>query len=509
MQKEKSQIRTGIILNYVNMILGNLIPIFYTPFMLSILGQQEYGLYKLSSNITSYLSLVSIGLGSAIVRYLIKAREEEGKEAEESILGLFVIIFRIIAILAFVIGILLISSIHVWYGDSLTSNELSKMKVLMFLMVCNMAINFSMSPYLSAVNAHEKFIFIQCMNIVSTCVGPLLNIVALYLGYASVGMATVTIIITIVVNYLYQVYLYKNIKMKPRYKKMPRNILREIMAFSFWNFVGSVVGQLYNATDTVMIGAMPTLGTVGVAIYNVGAMFNNIVFSLTIGVSSLLGPKTNKMVFVGATNSELTDLAIKAGRLQGYIISLMVTGFIAFGKFFIEIYAGSGYEDAYWVAIFMMVPNMIPLVQSVCLSIIVAKNKHKFRALVYLGIAIGNVIGTWVMMQFWGIVGAALMTGIAVILGQGFVMNWYYWKKAELEMGKFWKQVGKIYIIPSCLCLLTLIISKWINFYCIGYMIIGILMYTLAYCLLNWRFIFNAYEKTLINEVIFKFIRKN
>lgn len=51
-------------------------------------------------------------------------------------------------------------------------------------------------------------------------------------------------------------------------------------------------------------------------------------------------------------------------------------------------------------------------------------------------------------------------------------MNWYYWKKAEREMGKFWKQVGRIYIILSCL--LTLIISKWINFYCIGYMIIAL-----------------------------------
>lgn len=32
-------------------------------------------------------------------------------------------------------------------------------------------------------------------------------------------------------------------------------------------------------------------------------------------------------------------------------------------------------------------------------------------------------------MQIMGVVGAALMTGIALIIGQGFVMNWYYWKR--------------------------------------------------------------------------------
>ena len=66
MAQEKSQLKVGIVLNYVNMILGNLIPIFYTPVMLTLLGQSEYGLYKLASSVTSYLSLISMGLGSAI-----------------------------------------------------------------------------------------------------------------------------------------------------------------------------------------------------------------------------------------------------------------------------------------------------------------------------------------------------------------------------------------------------------------------------------------------------------
>ena len=75
-----SQLKIGIVLNYINLALSGLIPFFYTPIMLSILGQEEYGLYRLSGSLTSYLSLVSIGLGAAITRYLIKAREENGIE---------------------------------------------------------------------------------------------------------------------------------------------------------------------------------------------------------------------------------------------------------------------------------------------------------------------------------------------------------------------------------------------------------------------------------------------
>ena len=507
MTEPKSQLKAGIILNYINLILGNLIPIFYTPIMLNLLGQAEYGLYKLSSNVTSYLTLISLGIGSAVTRYLIKARTEEGQEAEEKMLGLFMIIFQIIAVASFVVGLILTLNLDIWYAKSLTADELTRMKILVFLMVCNTALSFSQSPYLTVVSAHEKFIFLQCMNIITTCVGPILNLVVLYLGYASIGMTVCSLALGIITRFLYVLYVRRHMRIKPRYAKPPKGLLKEILTFSFWIFVANVVGQLYNATDTVMIGAVPALATVGVAVYNVGSVFNTIIGSLTTGISSLLGPKTNKMVFSGATNTELTDFSIRVGKLQGYITTLFVSGFIAFGKPFIQFYAGPGYEDAYWVAVLMMVPNMIPLVQSVCLSVIVAQNKHKFRSLVYLGIAIANVIGTWFLMQTMGIIGAALMTGIALIVGQGFLMNWYYWKKTGLEIGRFWRELGKVYIIPVLLCASTLLLTRFVNFYDLFTLLTGIVIYTLLFCLFSWLLVMNEYEKNLILEPLHKLLK--
>lgn len=499
MKEEKSQLKIGIVLNYLNMGLGNLIPIFYTPIMLALLGQSEYGLYKLSSSVTSYLSLISMGIGSAVTRYLIKAKTEKGQEEEARVLGLFMVIFQIIALIALLAGTVLTFNLQIWYGNSLTAAELSRMKILVFIMVCNTALSFSQSPYYSVVSSHEKFIFLQCINIVSTCVGPLLNLLMLFLGFASIGMAVSTLAVGVFCRTAYAFYMKQVLKIKPRYNNLPVGMLREVLQFSFWIFVSNVVGQLYNSTDTVMIGAVPALATVGTAVYNVGATFNSVVFSLTTGVSSLLAPKTNKMVFGGASNQELTDLAIKIGRLQGYIFALVVTGFITFGQPFIFYYAGADYQDAYWVALLMMVPNVIPLVQSVCLSIIIAQNRHRFRSLVYLAIAIINVVGTWILMNTpLGIIGAALMTGIALVIGQGFAMNWYYQKKTGLEIGRFWKETGKVFLIPICMCVLTLFLSKIVDFYSIPVMLIGIAVYTIVYCVLCWKFVMNSYEKGLI-----------
>ncbi|MGM9586197.1 MAG: oligosaccharide flippase family protein [Candidatus Limivicinus sp.] len=498
MEQKKSQLKTGIVLNYVNIILGNLIPVFYTPIMLSLLGQKEYGLYKLSSSVTSYLSLISLGIGSAVVRYLIKAREEEGKEAEERVLGLFMVIFQIIAAAALLIGTILAFNLELFYGKSLSAAELSRMKVLVLIMVCNTALSFSQTPYTSVVSAHEKFIFLQCANILTTCVGPIVNLIALFLGYASIGMAVSSLLIGLICRLAYYAYVKKHMHIRANYGNLPTHLLKEILSFSLWIFISNVVAQLYNATDTVMIGMVPSLATTGVAVYNIGGIFNNIISSLTTGISSLLTPKANRMVFQKATNSELTDLTVRVGRIQALIMALVVSGFIAFGKPFIFFYAGEEYLDSYWVAVLVMLPNMIPLVQSMCLSILVAQNKHRFRSIVYLGMAILNVIGTWILMKYMGVIGAALMSGIALIIGNGFIMNWYYQNRTGLDMIRFWKEIGKILMVPTVMCILTLVLSKYIDFCRISTLALGIVLYSLIYCTINWLFILNDYEKNLI-----------
>ena len=61
-------------LAYINLLISCIVPLIYTPIMLRMLGQAEYGLYALSNSVVSYLSLLNFGIGSAIVRYISRCR---------------------------------------------------------------------------------------------------------------------------------------------------------------------------------------------------------------------------------------------------------------------------------------------------------------------------------------------------------------------------------------------------------------------------------------------------
>lgn len=493
-----NQLKTGIVLNYINMVLCGLVPLLYTPIMLSLLGQQEYGLYKLSSSISSYLSLTSIGLGAAMTRFLIKARVESGQEEEEKTFGLFIRIFNIIAIVTVVIGTVLSLNIWRWYSDSLNAEQLSTVQLLVIIMSCNTAVSFLTSPYISIVNSHERFIFLQTLNILSTLLIPILNLIALYAGYASVGLSVISLITGIILRITYHIYVKRHMHLRPKHVKHQSGFIKEILSFSFWIFISMIVSQLYSATDIALIGAVPALAATGVAIYSVGETFNSIIFTLNAGVTSLLNPKANKLVFSNATPEEITCKVIQLGRLQCFLISLFAFGFITFGKPFIHFYIGDEYADSYWVAIICIIPNIIPLIQSFCLNILIAKNKNKFRALVYLGIAIMNAVGTYLLIRVWGIIGAACMTGISLFIGQGLIMNWYYHKKLHIDMIRFWKETGIIILPTIVLSALFLTLSRLLNMYNLPTLICCIVSFLLIYIFFNWKFLMNTSEKELI-----------
>ena len=49
-----NQLKVGALLNYVVLGLNSLIGLLYTPYMLRMMGQSEYGIYSLAASVIAY-----------------------------------------------------------------------------------------------------------------------------------------------------------------------------------------------------------------------------------------------------------------------------------------------------------------------------------------------------------------------------------------------------------------------------------------------------------------------
>jgi O-antigen/teichoic acid export membrane protein len=90
----QNQLKSGVVLSYVNLLIGNIIPFIYTPIMLRLLGQAEYGLYGIANSVMGYIGLFNASLGSAIIRYLSRYRAAGDTQQERRVLGLFIKLYR-------------------------------------------------------------------------------------------------------------------------------------------------------------------------------------------------------------------------------------------------------------------------------------------------------------------------------------------------------------------------------------------------------------------------------
>lgn len=507
MRKVKNQLRSGIYLSYINLAISSLIPFVYTPVMLRILGQAEYGLYSLSNSVVGYLSLLSFGFGGTIVRYLAKYRAEGKTEEVEKSYGFFIILYSLLALAVMVGGIIISNNVESIFDQGLFPNEIQKMRILILIMAFNVAMSFPLSVFSSVAIAHERYFFRKIMDIVSTIAAPVANLIALYLGYASIGMALAGTVVQFLMAPISMLYCAKVLKIKPKFQKMPGSLIREMLGFSAFVFIGSLVDMLFWATDKVILGMLAS--STAVAIYNVGGTFNNMVMSVSTSISSVFTPRVTGMVVTNQSKEELSSLMIRIGRIQFLIVALVVSGFTVFGETFINLWAGSEYADAYWITVLTLFPMCIPLIQNIAKSIITAQNKHQFRAIVYLIIAIINVVSTYLVVPYAGIIGAAFCSCVSYLLGQGLIMNLYYHKVTGLNIPLFWKNILKMSVTPAVMLVIGLmlkrvvVIEDWFSFFA------SVVVYTGVYGILMYLFAMNQYEKDLIRkplEKIFKFL---
>lgn len=502
---KKDQLKSGAILSYLNLLIGNIIPFIYTPIMLRMLGQAEYGLYGIAQSIMGYIGLLNLGVGGTIVRYLSKYRSRGDRDQEARVIGLFIKIYSVICVLILLAGLIFSCNIQV-YSRSLSADEADTLRILVILMTINTALFLPFSVFSSAVLAYERYVFNKAVSMLSGIASPLLNLLLLFLGFGSVGLVLSSTALNFITYGIYTWYSITRLGIRPSFRKTSPGLLKEILGFSLFVFLASMVDIFYWSTDKLIIGW--AIGAAATAVYNIGASFNTYITSLSTAISGLLIPRLTNMAVNNVPQEQFTALFIKIGRLQFILISFIISAFVAFGRQFIALWAGTGYEDAYYVALLTMIPVTVPLIQNTGLNILYALNKHQFRSIVYLCIAILNVILTFWWVEDFGIIGAAAATCISYVLGNILIINWYYYKRIGLDITQFWKNILKMSPVMLlsgiiwCLFLDKIQINNWILFFALA------LVYTALYFILAYFFMMNEYERDLLRVPLKKFYKQ-
>lgn len=501
-----SQLKIGALLSYAVLALHNLVGLLYTPFMLRMMGKSEYGLYSIAASIIAYLTVLDLGFGNAIVRYTAKYRAEGKIEEQYKMFGMFFLLYCGIGLIALLLGgILCFNAEHI-FDAAMTANELSRTKVILALMVLNLAITFPFSLFGSIITAYEQFVFQKVIAIVRIILNTVTMIVLLNLGYKAIAMVVVTTIFNVLTLGLNFWYCKHYLKIKLKFAKFKWGFLKEVSIYSFWIFLNAIMDRIYWSTGQFVLGAY--VGTAAVAVFAVAIQLEHMYMSFSTAISGVFLPKVTAMTVRDSDGKAISDLFVKTGRIQYCVMILVLTGFFLFGRQFIHLWAGDGYDDAYIIAMLFFVPLTVPLIQNLGITILQARNQMKFRSLLYLVISLVSLGAQIPLSKYYGGIGCACAIAGALVLGQILVMNVYYQVKQKIDIVRFWVEIIKMSIVPGVLTVLAYYVLQQYALDSVVKLIAGIVLYLLVYLPLFFALSMNAYERDLILKPIKKILKR-
>ncbi len=490
-----SQLKAGAVLNYVVIILNIGVGLLYTPYMLRMLGQNEYGLYSLVASVISYLTILDLGLGNAVVRYTAKFRTEGKRQEQYEMFGMFLLLYACIGVLALLVGGVLFHSFEQWFGHSMTMDELEKARLMILFLIFNVAFTFPMSIFGSILLAYERFVFPKVLQIVRILLNLIVMIVLLEWGFRAVAMVvvqTVFNILTLVIHFFYCKY---KLGIQLHFRRFRWGLLKEISVYSFWIFLSVIMDRIYWNTGQFVLGMYG--GTAAIAVFAVAIQLSMLYMSFSTSISGVFLPKVTAMVASQSDQKEISDLFIRTGRIQYIVMAFILSGFVIFGRPFIRLWAGTDYEDAYGMSVLFFVSLTIPMIQNLGITILQARNSMKFRSLLYLVIALVSLYFQFVLAKRYGGLGCAIAISAALLVGQGLIMNVYYHYRQGLDLVLFWKEIGRMSVVPIIMCVSTLWLIRdaiWDSWFQLG---LAIVVYVLVYLPLFFRFAMNQSERYL------------
>lgn len=497
-----SERKKGAILSYIQVVLSVAVSVIYVPVLLRYLGQSEYGLYQIVGSFFSYISVFESCMSTGVLRNYCNALGSQDKEAADVTLSMAKVIYRVMAALMVVAGVIVLFAFRSFYASSFTASELKESSAILLLLFANMMVTLLGSVYLTILTGHEKFTFLKVLAIIIQVAQPFFVILCVRKIPYAITVSTVIVVFNVLTVLMRYLYVTRKLKIRIVKKKRNRKVIGEIVGLSATILLGCIADQIFWKTDQVILGKL--FSTTVVAVYSVGAQIYMMYMQFGTQIASVFYPKVSILYQEENGLQKVSDLFIRVGRATFFVILLVLSGFIIFGREFLLVWVGEGYEAAYWVAIIVMLPFSVDLAQNLGLCILQVKGQYGFRAKIYLLSALLNIITTVLFARRIGITGAALSTGISMFLTSGLIMNWFFQKRVGLNMIKFWKTtigiISLAVLLTGVACFIKGMI--WHDPVSVIQLGLGILLYTIVYGAVMFLFAADPAERELLQRFL-------
>lgn len=500
------QIKKGAIISYAAIFINIAAGLLYTPWMINQIGRADYGLYVLMTSVLTYF-VVDYGLSQSVTRLLAKYRSEGDTTKINNLLGVTAKLYLVLDILVVVALIIFYFFIDKVFLE-LTPIEIVKFKQIYLIAAFFSILTFPLLYIGGIYYAFELFLQVKLFDLGSKLGTVFLTIIALSLGYGLTVLVLVYAVTPFVINIGKIIFLKRKGYLNINWKFWDNAVLKGILNTSVWLLI-ILVGELFlKNISPAILGAFS--GTEEIAVFSIANTLDSYILVFAAALNGLFLPKIT--FYLNQSNKEklVENLMIKVGRFQVLLVGFITLALLLVGKDFILLWVGNHFAKSYYVLILLVIPTFLFSILQLGTTYILAINKLKYQAYIFVLAAISNVILAIIFTPKYGAIGSGISILISKMVFYILGFTYVYHNILKINMINFYKKTFRNLFIPTVIIILIFLAFDYFTLPEINILSFTINCMVLSVIFISFMFLiyFNPDEKELMLTYMKKFKNK-
>lgn len=398
-------------------IIANLINIFtfiiLTPFLISKLGVEIYGIYLTITAITGFMSIMDLGIAGSSVRQFAHYYALKDTKKFNIVYSLSILIYFILGLLIYILFIILINTSFLTLIFTTENLNNQNVKLALLISAGTIFLNMVLLVNSNISMALQKNNFHALGKVIITVSEALFILIFISFNYNLIGLVVAKMLSVLVGVIAFQIInkkLVKTIRIVLIFDKL---LFIDLVSFGFYNSITQISNGLIGQLDKILISSF--LGPEFVTYYSIPMAVAQRIHGLVATASNVIFPVTSELQ---ATNKldVIKDLYKRTQNFVLLISSILILPFVLFAKDILSVWLGiefaSQAANIFKVILiaYIVIGSNIPTY-----FMFNGLNLPKYNAAYSLVTAIIKITFTIILLRYYGVMGAAVSILISTI----------------------------------------------------------------------------------------------
>lgn len=428
-----------------------------SPYLIRKLGAEGYGIWSLSFALIDYYAFLDLGFRSAMVKYVAHYAALDEPERVNEVLNTILVYAALVAILIFTGCV--IGSGYLTRFFNVGPAYAHTFRVLVLLISLSWCAGFVLNSFGAALEALQRFDIYTKANVTTLVVRVSGTLILLYLGYGLISIGVIAVV-SQCIGYVLYLFGFRRafpaLRISRRYASVAT--LRKMGKFGMHTFLANVSTICLNQSPPILIGHFLPAAFVG--FYNLPIRLIQYTVDAVGRIGTITNANAAELQARGHSRT-LADLATYANRYCFVIFIPVAIVLWIFGDRLFYLWVPAVAEHSAPLLPVLLTGYMVAVVgQFSSAMFLQGLGRHQRYARGLLVEAAAVVTTLWFVVPRYGVMGAAVVAAIAMILNRGVFTPWL----VSREMGfSFPRYMNSIYTYPVLTGVPVALFAYWMR----------------------------------------------